>query len=198
LARPYSKVTAPPWFDLSRYAAARDMDAADWYLNLQLRAVIARTAHKLARSYVRSTTPLVRRTQDPLPFSLEGELPPDFLAIFAGREPAPGVVPLRALDVYYFERFRLPEQIREFGRSFTPGEISAGEVPAGFTEPLDRLIEPRLLSVFARIDLSLPDGALVADLRAFLARERRTLAAIPGWHYYAEALRALRGVAKPN
>ena len=40
MAKPKTRGTTPPWFDLARYQKAGEMDAADWYLNLSLRAAI--------------------------------------------------------------------------------------------------------------------------------------------------------------
>ncbi len=194
MARPRKIAPPPKWFDLSRYKAAYAMDAADWYLNLGLRGWIARTRKESGRRTQLRADPLVRRLE-PLPFWLIGRVPSELSAILDDRPPRSSVELLRADELYSVER-KLPEQIREFGRNCTRGgETLASDAPSGFAGPLDHLIEPRRLSLFARVDLSMPDKEIAADLRDFLARERAALGSIGP---YREALRSLgnRNAAK--
>ncbi len=198
MARP-RKIAAPPnWFDLSRYNAANAMDAADWYLNLGLRGWIARTRKASAgrRTQLRAD-PLVRRLE-PLPFWLIVRVPSELSAILDNRLPRSSVELLRTDELYSVER-KLPEQIREFGRNCKWGETLASDAPSGFAGPLNHLIEPRRLSLFARVDLSMPDKVIVADLLDFLARERAALGSVIGAPQpYREALLSLgkRNAAK--
>jgi hypothetical protein len=175
------------------------MDAADWYLNLSLRGAIARGKSRFGRQYVRGPNPVIRRADESPPELdfISNESRGDFATILEGKEPRLGVESLRTEELYFFER-RLPEAIRQFGRTHVPGNTPAGEVPNGFVGPVDHLFEPRFLSVFARIDLSLPDKTLLADLQSFLKRERGTLAAIGGKEPSAAALRDLSEHYRPN
>ncbi|MEJ7669973.1 MAG: DUF6387 family protein [Casimicrobiaceae bacterium] len=196
MVRPRKFVAPPPWFKLSRYTAANAMDAADWYLNLGLRGWIARTRKESGRRTQLRADPLVRRLEA-LPFWLIGRVPSELSAILDNRLPRSSVELLRTDELYSVER-KLPEQIREFGRNCKWGETLASDAPSGFAGPLDHLIEPRRLSLFARVDLSMPDKEIAADLRDFLARERAALGSIGGPQPYREALRSLgnRNAAK--
>ena len=174
------------------------MDAADWYLNLSLRGAIARDNCKLGRHFVRELHPVIRRDAEPgeLLF-IAMEMGGDFESILEGSEPRTGVEYLSAANLYFWER-RLPESIRKFGAECVPDKSRAIKAPAGFSGPIDHLFEPRLQSVFVRLDLSLPDEALHHDLQAFLTRERRALAAIGVEQPFAAALRTLGKHNKAN
>jgi hypothetical protein len=197
MARPKSIVPPPPWFDMNRYAISNSIDAADWYLNLHLRVVLAnfgddRRARFLAQEIVQSPEPVILRGNS-LPISLAfsyAELGPAFTAILGGREPGLGVRPLRGDELYFFEQ-RLPPSIRDFGRAFSPGTTSAGTVPDGFTGPVDHLFERRMTVVFARIDLSLPDTVLMQDFAEFIANKRFEFEQIGGRQPYRDALQEL-------
>ena len=108
-----------------------------------------------------------------------------------------GVEYLSAESLYFFEK-RLPEQIRAFGARYEPGKTRAEDAPEedapeGFTGPVDHLFKPRYLSVFARVNLALPDEVLLQDMQDFLRRVRGEFRAIGGPQPYAQALRELRG-----
>ena len=179
MPRPLAEVEAPPWFRLAAYDAAHELDAADWFLNLMVRA---RGPSAPMLAHLRRS-PLIRRADD-WTFAL-------LLDVAADLGPLPAVTPMRPLDLYFFER-RLPAAVREFAR----GEAAAERAPPEYSEPLDRLFSPRMLAAFARIDLSMPDRVILADLREYLSQQRAELAAIPGPQPYAEALRKL-GYRRP-
>jgi hypothetical protein len=188
MGRPELKVDAPAWFDGVRYDDAHKMDEGDWYVNLALRGEIARGVnkqHALLVAVVRGKEPLIRRAD--LNVELRFALPQPIVALLDGRDTGSGVAYLRAEALYYFEK-RLPKQIREFGAN--PRGTGA---PEGFTGPIDHLFKPRYLSVFARINLALPDEVLLQDMRDFLRCARGEFRAIGGPQPYAQALRELRG-----
>lgn len=197
MVRPKSTVVVPPWFDLRNYGALRGIDAADWYMNLRLRFVLAHADDKnwrqfVDRAFVRAGDPVLLRSH-PLPIALafmDEELGPDFTAIARGKEPRLGVWPMRADELYFFER-RFPAPIRDFGRTFLPGATGSGAAPPGFAGPIDQLFERRMTGVFARVDLSLPDAELVRDFRDFIADKRREFDRIGGQQPYRDALRVL-------
>jgi hypothetical protein len=169
------------------------MDAADWYLNLLLRGHIDRTSDNFWTTHIRQH-PIARRDSEhanSLSFLVEtsADFPPDIREILNGREPHSAVQSLTGVELYFFER-RLPEPIREFGRSFVPG-MTTDSVPAGFRGPIDNLSEPRLLGLFARINLSLPDDVILEDLRDFIKAKRAELARIDVPQPFREALRVL-------
>jgi hypothetical protein len=118
------------------------------------------------------------------------ELNGEFAAILDGQEPRAGVEHLRTEELYFFEQ-RLPDAVRAFGRTYVPGKKPATRVPAGFVGPLGHLFEPRFVSAFVRLDLSLTDKVLKKDLQLFLERERRALKAIGGKQPFREAVRML-------
>jgi hypothetical protein len=195
MGRRLLEAEAPKWFDLSRYDSANDMDVADWYLNFALRGEIAR-GHKDKPSLLRRVqgdTPLLRRDDpgDSFWFGLL-QMPPDFREILNDREPSSGVEYLSTHGLYFFEK-RLPDAIRRFGAGYIHGKTSLNDAPNGFVGPLDHAFDRRHLSVFARIDLSLPDDVLLHDLKKFLQRVRGEFAAVGGKQPYARALAELAG-----
>lgn len=200
MSRPRSEANVP-WFDVAHYAASYQMDAADWYLNLALRGAIARTDADdapNARALVRGAQPVIRRGDASRQLLLDkGTAGADFVDMLAGREPRAGIEYMSATELYFFER-RLPQAIREFGEEYVHGKTPVSEAPAGFFDPVDRLFEPRFLNAFVRINLSLPDKTLIADLKAFLARERKALAAIDGTQPFAAALHKLGNCKQAN
>jgi hypothetical protein len=198
MVRPKKKIDIPTWFNLSSYAAASYMDAADWYLNLSMRGKLSRQPNDFFLKFLQRQ-PIVRRGEDtPIELIISGrEFGPDFTAILNGREPRLNVEHLSAEEMYVFEQW-LPKDIREFGRTYEPGKSQKAEAPDGFTKPIDQLFERRLLRVFTRINLAAPDDVLVEDLLHFVARERAALAVIGGPQPYRTALRELQNKKRPN
>lgn len=195
-------ISPPAWFRLDRYEAAKTMDAADWYLNLSFRQSIASAKDENWRSratldHLRGGNPLIRReTTWSFEFTFpDDEVNLDFIELIHGREPRLGVHALRGDELYVFERM-LPDAVRDFGRTFVPGVTSAKEAPPGFGGAIDHLFTPRMVGVFARIDLALPDAVLLDDMRDFIAGKRAEFAAIGGPQPYRDSLRELRGRRK--
>lgn len=182
---------APDWFDLKNYAAAREMDAADWYLNLSLRSYIHREQEIFWMKFVQ-TQPLLRRADGaPIEFwGAESDFGSNFMAILHGRTARSGVQALSGTEFYAFEKM-LPQNVREFGAAFVPGKTRPDGAPKGFDGPLDHLFERRFASAFLRIDLTLPDDVLLEDMRNFLRAKRAELAAIEGVHPYRDALASI-------
>lgn len=199
MARPRIEAIPPHWFDAARYSSASELDAADWYLNLALRTAITRGYSRLGRQYVRGAKPVIRRADQ---YSREldlicNELKGDFTRILNKKEPRLSVEYLTAEELYLFEQ-RLPEKIRSFGRTYVRLKTPARDAPAGFTGPIDQLLWPRMLQVSVRINIARPDKVLLADLQAFLDRERRAFAKIDLPQPYAAALRKLGKCNRAN
>lgn len=102
-----------------------------------------------------------------------------------------GVKPLRVDEMYLFER-RLPDEVRKAGVAFKPGDSAVLHPPA-FGGNLDDAFgagpEHQMTGRFVRLDLTLPDDVLHADLSRYLAAERRRLEAMGGRQPYREAAR---------
>lgn len=184
---------------MSNYAATEDIDAADWYVNLALRAEFARGKLKAARAAVRGADAVIRRVES-LSLHLvlvKHELDPDLARILAGELPSLGIRHITGQELYLFER-KLPPDVRAFGASFVPGKTKYKDAPSGFTGPIDHLFQLRYLSQFVRLDLSRPDQVLVDDLILFLRSERRAHAQIAGEYPSAVALRTLGKCNRAN
>jgi hypothetical protein len=98
-----------------------------------------------------------------------------------------GIEPLSVSALYAFEKM-LPEEIRTRGVRLQGGDYSATG-PRAFSGRLDHAFPSQMTSRFVRVDLSLPDDVLRADLDAFLAAERRSLAGAGGEQPYREGAR---------
>ncbi len=199
MPRPTLTIDSPVWFSISNYSAAESIDAADWYVNLALRAEFARGELKAALAAVRGPDAIIRRADGlPLPLALvEHDFDPDLARILSGELPSLGIAHLTGQELYLFER-KLPPDVRRFGASFVPGVTKAKNAPTGFSGPIDHLFEQRYLSQFVRLDLSRPDEVLVEDLKLFIRRERRALAEIAGEYPSAAALRTLGKCNRAN
>jgi hypothetical protein len=114
-------------------------------------------------------------------------LPPDIWSALRTGKVRSGIEPLSVSALYVFEKM-LPEDIRARGLRLQGGDRSASGPPA-FAGRLDHAFPSQMVSRFVRIDLSLPDDVLRADLDAFLATERRSLGEIGGRQPYREAAR---------
>lgn len=98
-----------------------------------------------------------------------------------------GVEPLSLSALYVFEKM-LPADVRADGARMQRGKPAARPSRA-FSGRLDDAFSSQMVSRFVRIDLSLPDDVLRADLDEFLASERKRLAAMGGEQPYREAAR---------
>ncbi|MES2611111.1 MAG: hypothetical protein V4679_12765 [Pseudomonadota bacterium] len=96
-----------------------------------------------------------------------------------------GIDPLSVSELYVFEKM-LPEEIRARGLRLQGGDHWTSGPPA-FGGRLDHAFPRQMLNRFVRIDLSLPEDVLRADLEAFIATERRELAKIGGEQPYRAA-----------
>lgn len=106
----------------------------------------------------------------------------------------PGIVPLSVLELYWFEG-RLPDDVRKAGAKFKPGD-SLGRYPMAFRGTLDDAFGPtgehQMTSRFLRVNLSLPDDVLHADLDRYLKTERHRLGNLGGPQPYREGARIKR------
>ncbi len=102
-----------------------------------------------------------------------------------------GVRPLGVTEMYAFER-RLPDAVRKAGATFLPGD-SLSRYPGAFGGNLDDAFGPapthQMTGRFLRVDLTLPDDVLHADLAHYLATERLRLQKMGGPQPYREAAR---------
>ena len=125
---------------MARYAAAYEMDAADWYLNLALRGAIARGECKqFGLAYVRGPRPVIRRAAELPPqfASIASELGGDFADMLDGKAPRSGVEHLSAEEFYFFEA-SYQRRFEDMALSMCPLN-RAKRGAAGFSEPVDHL-----------------------------------------------------------
>lgn len=211
------RTPAPPeWYVPEAYLSAEDLDAGDWLLNLTLRCWLHRGAQPQTEDALRRAGPVLRREADPQikrmhlsdvhrwvysfgfsewddPFGAFDEacqrasLPSDVWNALRTGKVRSGIEPLSVSALYVFEKM-LPEEIRARGVRLQSGDHSASG-PREFGGRLDHAFPSQMVNRFVRIDLSLPDDVLRADLDEFLATERRSLAEIGGEQPYREAAR---------
>lgn len=206
----------PAWYVPEAYRSGEDLDAGDWLLNLTLRHWLHRNALPQTEEALRRIGPVLRRGNDEQikgmhqadahrwVYSFSSTEWDDQFAAFkeACRRPSlpsdvwnalrtgkvrTGIEPLSVAGLYVFEEM-LPKEIRLRGQRLQAGDRSATG-PRAFDGRLDHAFPSQMVSRFVRIDLSLPDDVLRADLDSFLATERRNLAEIGGEQPYREAAR---------
>ena len=211
------RTPAPPeWYVPEAYRSVEDLDAGDWLLNLTFRCWLHRGAPPQTEDALRRAGPVLRRGDDPQikrmhladvhrwvysfgssewddPFGAFDEacqrpsLPSDVWNALRTGKVRSGVEPLSVSALYVFEKM-LPEDIRARGVRLQDGDHSATG-PQAFGGRLDHAFPSQMVNRFVRIDLSLPDDVLRADLNEFLATERRSLSEIGGEQPYREAAR---------
>jgi hypothetical protein len=216
VGRPRAKRTQPEWFDLRRYEAAAQLDAAGWYLNLRLRIELAQAEPgaewaRLFHRYLRNARPVltwpkrwdrnvVFDVMDWAQFGGELDTPDSLGRLLRGRPLPSSVEPLSTAALYHFERL-LPEEVRAAGRRGSiPSEMGI-KTPHGSTAgSLDEMFEPQFLGRFVRVDLSAPNDVLIEDFRHWIDSQRRRLAALPGPKPFQAALEAVgeRYAPKPR
>ena len=209
------RTPAPPeWYVPEAYRSAEDLDAGDWLLNLTLRCWLHGDALPQTEDALRCAGPVLRRGDDPQikrmhladvhrwvysfgssewddPFRALDEacqrpsLPSDVWNALRTGKVRSGIEPLSVGALYVFEKM-LPEDIRARGVRLQGGDHSATG-PQGFRGRLDDAFPSQMVNRFVRINLSLPDDVLRADLDEFLSAERRNLAKIGGEQPYREA-----------
>lgn len=209
------RTPAPPeWYAPEAYRSAEDLDAGDWLLNLTLRCWLHGSPQEQTERALRHVGPVLRRgdtsqvkrmhladlhrwvysfdwSESDDPFGAFDEacrrpsLPTDVWNALQTGKVRSGVEPLSVSALYVFEKM-LPEDIRERGARLQRGDRSATSPPT-FSGRLDDAFPSQMVNRFVRIDLSLPDDVLRADLDEFLAAERRRLAQIGGEQPYREA-----------
>jgi hypothetical protein len=206
----------PPWYRPDAYATAQELDAGDWLLNLTLRSWLDRDPNKRTEEALRSAGPVLRRNDDaqiirmhqadshrwvysfnwrewddPLDAFREAmerpSLPSDVWHALRTGTVGSGIEPLSLAGLYVFEN-KLPEQVRAAGACLQRDEPGARSSPH-LTGTLDDAFAPQMVNRFVRIDLSLPDDVLRADLNQYLASERHRLAVMGGKQPYREAAR---------
>ena len=157
MSRPRICFTVPAWFELKRYDSARNLDAADWFLNLEIRGEIQRSNSVNLTNRVRSTAPLiVRSTEDDEQRLIlqTSSNSPDFGAMLNSQIPPSGVRDMRVDELYFFERW-LDEDLRAIGATYDP------ETPTSatrrFHESINDNLRKQLLGRFLRVDFTLPD-----------------------------------------
>lgn len=193
MGRPRTKpAVTPSGFNLKKYDCT-GLDGADWLLNLSLRNWLRRQSSEEVIQYVRekwNETPVLRRAVLRDGQYLEWDCEVDdslFSYVIHGNRPQLGVNLLCISELYTFEQ-RLPQKIRDFAATYVPEYNPI--VPPGFTDAVDRAMPERLLSCFARINLSLPDDVLLEDFSIFLREYRQELKALAPQAPYLEAIRS--------
>jgi hypothetical protein len=211
------RTPAPPhWYVPERYRCAEDLDAGDWLLNLTLRRWLNSGAQPQTEDALRQAGPVLRRGDGVQiksmhltdvhrwvhsfdsnewddPFAAlddtcqRPELPSDVWHALQTGKVRSGIEPLSVAALYLFEKM-LPEEIRARGVRLQGGDRSATGPPAARGR-LDHAFASQMVSRFVRIDFSLPDDVLRADLGEFLASERRSLAQMGGEQPYREGAR---------
>jgi hypothetical protein len=207
----------PEWYDSAAYLSAEDLDPGDWLLNLTLRCWLHRQPHPQTEVALRHAGPVLRRNDgaqikqmhvadvhrwvysfassewdNPCQALDEAcqrlSLPSDVWNALRTGKVRSGIEPLSVGALYVVEKM-LPDEVRARGARLQGGDHSAAG-PRAFAGRLDHAFTPQMVSRFVRIDLSLPDDVLRADLDNFLAVERHGLAKIGGGEQpYREAAR---------
>jgi hypothetical protein len=207
---------APAWYKPEGYRSAEELDVGDWLLNLTLRCWLHRHRHEQTEDALRSVGPVLRRGDDfqiirmhkadmhrwvktfkdsewvdafdSFEEALERpSLPSDVWGALQTGRVKTGVESLSVNALYLFEKM-LPNELRAEGVRMQSGQ-PAGAYSKAFSGKLDDAFAPQMLSRFVRINLSLPDDVLHADLDEFLTAERKRLLEIGGERPYREAAR---------
>jgi hypothetical protein len=175
------------------------MDAGDWLLNLCVRRWLHANPNAEIEDFIRQR-PIMQRGDQALMSDMRAILAPlysdapaDLFEAMRSGSVRSGVEPLSVQAFYLFEK-RLPEELRQAGAAFEPGMTRKSDVPAAFSGSLDdafgtgpRGAGGQMTGRFVRVDLSLPDDVLHADLQRFLKAERRRLARLGGPQPYRES-----------
>ncbi len=206
--------SAPGWYERDAYRAAEELDVGDWLLNLSVRRWLHSDPKPQTEAALRAAGPVLRRSdghqikrmhiadahrwvnsfsssewEDPFQALDEAcerpQLPPDIWNALRFGKVRSGIDPLSVGALYAFEKM-LPDDVRARGVRLQNGGLSATG-PRAFAGRLDHAFSPQMVSRFVRIDLSLPNDVLRADLDVFLASERQSLAQIGGEQPYREA-----------
>ncbi|MBX9792735.1 MAG: hypothetical protein K2Y02_00405 [Burkholderiaceae bacterium] len=207
---------APSWYRPDAYRSAQELDAGDWLLNLTLRSWLHRDAQMRTEEALRDAGPVLRRGDDAQIIRMHTadlhrwvysfkssewddgfeafreararpSLPSDVWHALRTGSVGSGIEPLGVAAMYMFEK-RLPDDVRAAGERLQRGEPTA-QSSLKLDGTLDDAFELQMVNRFIRIDLSLPDDVLRADLDKYLASERQRLAAIGGEQPYREAAR---------
>lgn len=196
MSRPRISFTVPAWFDLKRYDSARNLDAADWFLNLEIRGEIQRSNSVNLTNRVRSTAPLIVR-------SIEDDLQrlvlctssesPYFMAMLNSQIPPSGIRDMRVDELYFFERW-LDEDLRAIGATYDPDAPTSA--PRRFHESVNNNLRKQLLGRFLRVDFTLPDKVLTKDFATYLRTERTRLKALKPDAPYIRALGSVGNTLK--
>jgi hypothetical protein len=211
------RTPAPPeWYDPKAYRAAEDLDPGDWLLNLTLRCWLHREAQPQTEGALRHVGPVLRRNDNAQvkrmhladahrwvysfgsaewdnPCGARDEacerpsLPSDVWNAMRTGKVRSGIEPLSVGALYVVEKM-LPDEVRARGVRLQAGDHSSTG-PRAFGGRLDHAFPSQMVTRFVRVDLSLPDDVLRADLDDFLASERRSLAKIGGEQPYRDAAR---------
>lgn len=204
----------PKWYVRDAYRPAEHLDVGDWLLNLSVRRWLDNKSQPQTEAALRAAGPVLRRTDaqqiklmhvadihrwvysfgssdwdDPFRAFDEArerpQLPPDVWNALRYGKVRTGIDPLSVGALYAFEKM-LPEDVRVRGVRLQNGDHSATG-PKAFAGRLDHAFSSQMVERFVRVDLSLPDDVLRADLDAFLVSERKSLAQIDGEQPYRDA-----------
>lgn len=182
----------PQWYRVEAYRAARELDAAGWYLNLRLREWLRR-GHQgnasfaaIVRGRLRSD-PIYRPApgnSDPIAFGaichqLRGGSYDNFRRILNDERPKLDAVHLlRADELYYFER-QLPAGVRNTGQEIStqPDPARRQRPDASFYDSIEALLpgDRRHVSPAVRLNLALPPDDLAEAVKRWAAKYQAEL-----------------------
>ncbi len=182
-------VQTPEWFKPEKYADAEGLDLGDWLLNLTVRCWLQRETDTMLESVMRQRHPVLRRNEDREVLSQVlaiSHAPQDVREALEFGRVGSGINPVRVKELYTFEQ-KLPEDVRKAGAAYQRGPTTLTEVPDAFNGTLDDAFGHgergnfgQMTGRFVRLDVTLPDDVLFADIRCFLEAERARLAAFGG------------------
>ena len=187
-----ARVEPPCWFSLADYAESASLDIGDWLLNLTFRSWLDESQNDRAEAELRKLGPVLRREDPKHHFALQDFLrhwessPQDVWDALMQGSVRSGIEPLTVAGLYVFEQ-RLPEPLRAYGAAFKPSLNGLDRAPRAFDGRLDHAYPVQMTQRFVRVNLSLPDDVLLADLAAFLKSERDDLAKLGRDFPYQEA-----------
>ena len=206
----------PAWYKPEAYRSAEELDAGDWLLNLTVRCWLHSRPLAQTEAALRRVGPVLRREDDSQIVQMHKadehrwvhsfkssewdneweafeeacerpSLPGDVWDALRTGRVGSGVEPVSVAALYVFEKM-LPEHVRvEGARMQRDGPLARAS--REFGGKLDDAFSSQMVNRFVRLNLSLPDDVLRADLNNFLACERNRLAAMGGEQPYREAAR---------
>ena len=190
----------PSNLKLTDYRRAASMDAADWMLNVSIRAYLFRSNDLVIERLLGLHGPLIDGLNRPFLASVE-ELRFDphpkrqgliggFLPLLRAIPDCPSSVASLSVNELYFRERLLPKTIRNFGSAIAGGSIAKHlRMPDEFDSTVDEAIDPQLIHRVVRIDLAQTNATLKVDFESFLRVERARIKTLDPKAPFARAVR---------